>query len=968
MITDRIIAAGMLKTIISILVLMLVTGLGSAKAQTGHLQGTITDASTGDLLIGANIMLSGTSLGAATNVDGRYSIRNLPAGDQVFTVRYVGYRSREVTITIVAGETVEYDISLDPDVVEGEEIVVYSQALAQANAIQRQLAANTIVNVVSESRLRELPDVNAAESVGRLPGVSIIRSAGEGQKVAIRGLGPQYNSVTIDGDRVTSTDLGGRSVDMSMISPEMLSGIELYKVLRPDMDADAIGGSVNFSFSGAPSENQYRVSLSSGYHNQISGIGTYKASASGSSRFFDDRLGVLATVSSQRVDRSSHVFDASYQILRSALEGEPHAPMELRNARMLDRQETRERHGAGLNLDLNIPGGRLYTNNFYSRLNRDEVSLRRGYHVNRNTQDWQFRDRDIHVDVLTSSLGGEHAVRGGLFHVDWRVSRNVSSQDHPYDNTVLFRERNALNRDIYRVGMGPDEVPEAHYNRLENTAMYTLSHGINDARERDYNASVNVEVPVRFGPYVSGSIKTGGKYFDKDRFRESRGWIVSDFMFRPTYPTYPIIQHESFPMVPASDGNPSIIPFMEDNPYTVLDGQYEMRLRYDRALLNSMWDNTGHLYYNQLSNRLNDYRAHETVTAGYIMAELDIGRRLMILPGVRYEHDRADYEAVSRDFAQNNAWGEEEWQQHEDALEDVKATREEGMWFPMVQARYRATDWFDVRLARTQSTSRPSYSQLTPRRIINPDARTVSRGRPDLVLPKATNYDAIVTIHNNRVGLVSVGGFYKEIENLVFNRETVAIDPEAMGLPFDTRGYRVNEPENNPNTTKVHGFEVEWQSNLMWLPSPLSGLVFNVNYSRIFSETQYPGFRTERTPQGTVVIDTFRAAPMVHQPDYIANVSVGYDIRGFSARISMLYQGSTLAGIGARPEEDLFIDDYLRWDLALKQNFLGGMASFFVNVQNLSNRRDFSMQFTEQFPRTMQYYGWTMDMGVRFQL
>ena len=94
---------------------------------------------------------------------------NLPERRQVLGVSYLGYRSEDIEAVVVAGETLELDIELEPDLVEGEEIVIYSQAMAQAEAIRRQLNVNTIVNVVSAARLRELPDANAAEAVGRLP-------------------------------------------------------------------------------------------------------------------------------------------------------------------------------------------------------------------------------------------------------------------------------------------------------------------------------------------------------------------------------------------------------------------------------------------------------------------------------------------------------------------------------------------------------------------------------------------------------------------------------------------------------------------------------------------------------------------------------------------------------------------------------------------------------------------------------
>ena len=114
------------------------------------------------------------------------------------------------------------------------------------DAINKQLAAKSLVNVVSSDRIQELPDANAAESVARVPGVTIKREGGEGNKVVIRGLSPKYNSITVDGTRLASTDADDRSTDLSMISQYMLDGIEVTKAGTPELDGDVLGGSVNF--------------------------------------------------------------------------------------------------------------------------------------------------------------------------------------------------------------------------------------------------------------------------------------------------------------------------------------------------------------------------------------------------------------------------------------------------------------------------------------------------------------------------------------------------------------------------------------------------------------------------------------------------------------------------------------------------------------------------------------------------
>jgi len=928
--------------------------------QHGVVAGRIVDAVTGEPLYGANVILQNTAIGAATNDDGEYSISRMPAGEQVLVVRYLGYITTTIEVTVPPGERIVVDISLQPDHVEGEEVIIYTQALGQARAIRQQLNANTIMNVVSESRLRELPDANAAESIGRLPGVSVLRDAGEGQKVAIRGMGPRFSSITIDGNRVPGTD-GDRSVDLSMISPEMLAGIEVYKSIRPDMDADAIGGSVNFRMGGAPSETRYRVNLESGYNNQIGGIGNYKASIMGSSRFLDQRLGVMVSGNAQQVDRSSHVLGAGYEILRDARPDEPHAPIEVSSLNLLDMQSTRQRYGGGVSLDWRLPNGRLFMNNMYSRQNREDIRRDRRYRLDQNRQEWRPQRTERNISTLNSTLSGEHDL--AWVEVEWRLNRSVTSNNIPYNHQAWFFEPSAMDRVGIDLTGGPQIIPGIALNRTDRAFLESLLNSEREERQENLSASLDIQVPVVLGRYVAGYVKFGGKHYNNFRDRYTMGYRVYNWetpdLFNDPDATFPWLVNPS--------GRASMEPFIGDpeRRYMILDGGYEMAHMPSIALVDQMWDTYSDMYRRLYMNRFDDYEATERLSAGYVMTELNIGPRLMILPGVRYEYEHSEYSALEGEYqGKLDEIDEEELNAN---FADTTETRNMGMLFPMVQARYRVTDWFDIRVARTVSASRPSFGHLSPQLIINYDAGTVRRSHTQIRPMRSTNYDLFLTFNHNRVGLFTVGGFYKEVEDLIYTRRANIVFPDELGLPAGTRFFGITEPVNNENLTTVHGFEVEWQSNLTWLPVPFNGLVLNANYSRFYSEAHYHGFEFRRTAEGIVGIDTFRVAPMTHQADHIANVSVGYDYRGFSSRISMQYQGATLRSIGSRPELDRYTDDYLRFDASIRQRFFSRQLSLFANLHNITNREDRSSQFTYDRPRSIEYYGMAFDIGMEFQ-
>jgi TonB-dependent receptor len=241
-------------------------------------------------------MIEGKSVGMATDDEGKYRLANLDAGQIRIIFRYLGYESVIREVTIDENVPVTMDITLKSTTIQGEEVVVTGQRRGQLAAINQQITSNKITNVVSKDRIRELPDNNAAESISRLPGVSIQRDAGEGTKIIVRGLEPKYNSITINGQKIPATDAQNRSVDLSMISSDILAGMEVVKALTPDMDADAVGGTVNFEVKKAEAGLQSDVRFLGGYNDLNNDYQNIRGSqAIGSAQTGDRTISARAT-------------------------------------------------------------------------------------------------------------------------------------------------------------------------------------------------------------------------------------------------------------------------------------------------------------------------------------------------------------------------------------------------------------------------------------------------------------------------------------------------------------------------------------------------------------------------------------------------------------------------------------------------------------------------------------------------
>ncbi len=939
------------KQIFKLILLILFCGALFGIHASGSVKGVITDALTGEPLFGANVFIEGTSLGSATDNEGRYTIRRIPPGQYNLKISYIGYQPKTERISIVSGRTVEVDVTLTYDLIEGDEVLITAQALGQAAAINQQLSSNTIVNVVSKDRIQELPDQNAAESVGRLPGISIERDAGEGTKVIVRGLAPKFNSITVNGERLPATDAQNRSVDLSMISSDMLEGIEVYKALTPDRDADAVGGTVNFVIKKAPKGFNGTVSSMGGYNNHDADYGNYRGNVSASNRFFDDKLGVLVTGNLQRANRSSDILDASYSFTREKREGEERAVISVENLNLGDRTEIRDRYGASLSLDYDLPNGSIVLSSLYGRTDRDEQRQRKRYRVGASFVEYWLRNRQINTDLFTNTLRGEHNF--DFVKIDWRTSYSHTKRDMPRSHDSQFQELAAFTNDLID-DKGPELIPLGARNNLDETFFKQDFLESEVTKDNDITGQVDLTFPYRFADNLSGNLKLGGKFREKSRDRDKSQYMTLAFTINEIGAAHPDLFETT------REGKIKLSNFWLPNydARNFLNGSYEFPIGLDKDKLDKFLEDWRDYYVNSGFMDLEDYKASETIYAGYLMTEINIGPNLLILPGFRVESTVNDYKSI---------WGDvyldENGLTKFVAAVDTTGSRTYTEFLPMVHIRYKFTPWFDARVAVTKSLSRPDYFNLVPWERIEHLENTVERGDPNLKHTTVWNYDLFLSFYSN-LGLLTLGGYYKTLENIDYLRTSRITEAGA------TRGYQLIMPVNSEEKTEVYGFEVDLQTNLRFLPNPFDGIVLNANFSWIKSETFYPllvvGPRSPVPPFQAQIIDSSRAGRMPGQSDFIANLSLGYEKGGFSGRISMVYQGNALQTVGSRSELDAFTDEYVRWDISAQYELFNNLH-LIANFNNIINQPEQSFLGIERFSTRQEYFGWTADFGIKYK-
>jgi TonB-dependent receptor len=851
----------------------------SLRAQTATVLGTITDADLGDVLPGATVRVDGTSLGAASDFNGDYRLEGIEPGTVVLAFQSLGYATLRDTITLAPGEVLRRDVALESEALVGDEVVVVGQLEGQRRAIREQVESNTIVNVVSEDRLRELPDQNAAESIGRLPGVSLQREGGEGTKVQVRGLDPSLTSVTINGERIPGGGGGdferggGRAVDLSLISSDLLAGIELFKALTPDKDADAIGGTVNLVVREAPAGLRGRVRALGGYNDLAETFESARLDASASNRFWGDRVGLVATANFQRLPRgyvgSEQEFDG----------------IELRSGEIDRRDETRTRWGGSLTGDVRLPVGTLQLRGLYSASDRDQQRQRLRLRVGEtDAERVVVAERDLN-DLISTGASGEFAL--GAVVADFAASFSRSLDRTPEGYDARFRQDDAFSGLASTNFLGRElaQIVDSAGVALDRTYFRSIRRVRTRTVDRDWTASLNLTYPLALGPALL-ELKGGGKVRLKDRAQNYDRFEVtpSDLEGFARETGLPLLDGRESPL--AATFFTSAVSSAGGLP--LFERPDRDRILAVDAALDALY--ARHPFFDQ-----RDYTADERVSAGFGMIQLEVGR-LLVAGGVRYEHTRTSYRGQRSDYPtdlQRLLRAQELAAQRDTVAFTITPTSGEqsyGEWFPQVVARYRFADWLDARAAATRTLARPDYLDLVDYENVDEIDFEIERGNPGLRPTLAWNYDAGLTAFN-RWGLLGIGAFYKQLEDFQYDR--------FQTETFESINYLVLQTVNGDQAS-VLGLETEAQLTFLFLPSPLDGLLVNANYAYTHSEARFPveyviGLEPQTFRQ--VFVQDTRADALPGQASHVANLTVGYEKGGFSGRVSVSYQSSFLVEV-----------------------------------------------------------------------
>lgn len=811
-----------------------------AVAQTASLEGKIIDGQTKEPLSGAFVHFDGKNGGSVTNAFGHYSLTGIPPGTYKLKVKYVGYAESEQNIVLSANQTSTVDISLTEKTESLKDVKVYGSANAETESSSRRSEKNAdnITNVLSAQAMQRSPDINAANALSRVSAITIQRNSGSDEAYAIiRGLEPRYNNTLINGVKVTSPDPVSRFISLSIVPSDLLERVEVSKTLTPEMEGDAIGGTVNLVFKDAPEYEYFKANGSIGY------------SAIFFNRKFDDfnqgavqskspteRFGPNYNAPAGYFSRSNLDFTKKNAPPTSLL-GFTYGRRFLNNKLGFIVADSYQNQFYGTNSQFNVAEPDIHASNFqpvisdvanraYStqQLNNG-LSGHLDYKIDDNNKislDNVFlytRLAQTRLSIDTSILGGNGGRIGpgtGTVYNDNRsfiqnqyVENLKLSGKHVIDKHFLFdwsgvysnATQNAPDRADLSINhlINPDFTSTADY--FDNITRIWEKSG-----NKDLSALANLGYKTGLGEKSSLEIKAGGLYRHSTRYNHQNEYILK-------------------PAPTANGGKSSFTDIYSAN----------------------------FIVYNQTGTDQSDatnYTAYENISAGYGEFKLTLDK-LDIVGGVRVEGTEQGYHTNPVVLS---------------IMSDAKKTYTDLL--PSLRLKYKLTDKSNLRASYFKSIARPALFELVPTPTFGQS--TDVTGNPNVQHTEADNYDIRYELYPQKEEQLFIGGFYKNIKN-----------PIEFALN-DSNNGQLNTTPQNFGTAKVAGAEIVYSKYF-------GDLGVSGNYTYTYSNIKSPKDVPEAGSVNGKPVIKYQSRPLQGQTGDVFNLSLLYKNDKAKAFVQLAY-------------------------------------------------------------------------------
>lgn len=934
------------KVLLSLLILLsaglqVLANVNVNELKHGTIKGRILDTSN-QTLPGATIYIDSLHTGVVSDINGFYTLTNIAPGTYKVKVSYVGYSPVEMTITVPEGKTVESDVMLN-DGVKLREVVVGGAFNGQRRALSSQKNAMGIVNVVSADQVGKFPDSNIGDALKRISGINVQYDQGEARFGQVRGTSADLSSVTINGNRIPSAEGDTRNVQLDLIPADMVQTIEVNKVVTADMDADAIGGSINLVTKNTPNKRMFNATAGSGY-NAVSKKAQLNLGLTYGDRFFNDKLGLMFSGSYQNAPGGSDNAEFEYDV--------DDGSVVMKEAQMRQYYVTRERQSYSLALDYEFnPDHKISFKGIYNRRNDWENRYRVVYKdldesdpseqsIELQTKGGADDTRNARLErqqTMDFTLDGEHNL-GGRLLMDWAASFSRASEDRPNERYFGLKMDNNTGENLINTfhGIGG----RAPYSTIaipgldnEGWELDELTNSNQSIYENEWKFRLNFELPLMKGLY-GNTLRFGGKYTNKEKDRETTMYKYDgeDVNDNPIFNDGGAWREHGSSQIRKG--------FMVGDNYP--EGTHFVSKKYLGSInFNSM---QGEPDYEEMSG---NYHAKEEITSAYLRFDQKLGQKLDLMLGLRMEHTALNYRGLN-------------WVVDEDENESLESTgnRKNSYtnWLPSVLLKYDVNDDLKLRASFTETLSRPKYSALIPSVNYNRADEEATIGNPNLKPTTSYNFDLSAEYYFKSVGLVSVGFFYKSINNVIVDEVWKGMDSQ---LPITgTYDYEISKPINAYDAD-LFGVEVAYQRDFGFITPALKCFGFYGNYTYTANKTKNHHFEHR-------VLEDGEDVDMIGSPEHTANASLFFEKWGFNLRLSYNFASAFVDEMGEVAQLDRYYDKVNYLDLNASYTFGKRLkTTIYADVTNLLNQPLRYYQGTKDRTAQVEYYGARFNAGIK---
>lgn len=927
----------------------------------GKIIGKVVDGQNGEPLIGTNVIIEGTSMGAAVDIEGNFTIPNVPVGSYTLMGSMIGYSVTKISdVEVTAGDVTRIDFSMKAEVLESdEEVVVTAKALKNTDAalLADRQKAISVSDAISSEQISRSGGGDAADAMSRVTGASVV----DGKYVYIRGLGERYSSTMLNGASLPSPDPNRKAVQMDIFPAGLLDNIVTSKTFSPDKPGDFTGGSVDISTKSFPEQLSVKFSTSTSYNGKTRGD-TYLTSPGGDTdwlgmddgfRDVPDPLAdpdvVIPDVSEARRDeaKANQLSELSKAFNGNMAPNTDDAPLNSSYSLSYGNQVQM------MGRPLGILGSLNYSRNYSA-------------YDDGTTGRWSLNDAEadaLNNDYLFTDIKGTDTVQWGtLVNLAYKLTpEHQIIANHMYNRSGESEARYQFG--TYPRDLNPDDVYETR--TLKYTERKLSAFQFRGEHFLDNMLDAKVEWKSSF---TNSSQDEPDLRFFTNSYRAVElpdGSTFVDYKIQPSLYSLPTRYYRSL-----DEDNQDVklditLPFKQwdDLKSSFKFGAAQMRkdrsytervFEFDQDEIDYEGDpdsffaeeSMGMLFQDdwgryRFGNYVIDrtepsgtYDGEQTVTAGYAMVDMPLSTQLRLITGLRVEDTEMDVASQDTSKAAGNI--------------------SESDLLPSVNVIYSLLENMNIRLAYGKTLARPTLRELAPYSSFDFVGDFIYTGNPDLERTTIDNYDFRWEWFARPGEIYAVSFFYKNFQN--------PIEKSIINNNGEIKYQNVSE-------ARVYGAEFELRKNLDQLHSVLNHVHFGGNFSLVKSFVDIPEeemvFRRAYDP------DADNTREFQGQSPYVINLEVGYDNPGTSTTINVLYNvfGERLSEVSLGGVPDIYEQPRHALDVIASQKIWWGLGLKFSakNILDAEYKKEHEFK-GNSFTYQSYQKGPSFSLGLSYQL